>query len=103
MTRTIVGEVLPHAVWVDDVYLDPAASQAVFNHSPDGFAWGYHGSGPAQLALAILLRVGVERATAVRIHQHFKREHIAPLPMNQGFVMTLDVEAWADACAREVR
>jgi hypothetical protein len=25
------------------------------NHSPDGFEWGYHGSGPAQLALAILL------------------------------------------------
>ena len=25
------------------------------NHSPAGFAWGYAGSGPAQLALAILL------------------------------------------------
>ena len=24
------------------------------NHSPTGFAWGYLGSGPAQLALAIL-------------------------------------------------
>lgn len=24
------------------------------NHSPSGFNWGYHGSGPAQLALAIL-------------------------------------------------
>ncbi len=24
------------------------------NHSPDGFSWGYGGSGPAQLALAIL-------------------------------------------------
>lgn len=23
------------------------------NHSPDGFEWGYAGSGPAQLALAI--------------------------------------------------
>lgn len=22
------------------------------NHSPTGFCWGYHGSGPAQLALA---------------------------------------------------
>lgn len=26
----------------------------LFNHSPDGFEWGYGGSGPAQLALAIL-------------------------------------------------
>lgn len=24
------------------------------SHSPTGFNWGYHGSGPAQLALAIL-------------------------------------------------
>ncbi len=26
----------------------------VRNHSPSGFEWGYGGSGPAQLALAIL-------------------------------------------------
>lgn len=26
-------------------------------HSPTGFAWGYRGSGPTQLALAILLRM----------------------------------------------
>lgn len=26
----------------------------LFNHSPAGFEWGYGGSGPAQLALAIL-------------------------------------------------
>lgn len=26
----------------------------LFNHSPSGFSWGYSGSGPAQLALAIL-------------------------------------------------
>jgi len=25
----------------------------LWNHSPDGFEWGYGGSGPAQLALAI--------------------------------------------------
>ncbi len=24
------------------------------NHSPDGFSWGYAGSGPVQLALALL-------------------------------------------------
>ena len=26
----------------------------LFNHSPTGFEWGYAGSGPVQLALAIL-------------------------------------------------
>ena len=35
--------------------LDPVPSQKLSNHSPDGFSWGYRGSGPAQLALAILL------------------------------------------------
>ena len=31
-----------------------AGRNQVVNHSPDGFEWGYTGSGPAQLALAIL-------------------------------------------------
>ncbi len=35
--------------------LDPEPSRKIRNHSPDGFEWGYGGSGPAQLALAILL------------------------------------------------
>lgn len=37
------------------VPLDPHFSQQFRNHSPDGFEWGYGGSGPAQLALGILL------------------------------------------------
>jgi hypothetical protein len=32
--------------------LDPRND--LFNHSPDGFQWGYSGSGPAQTSLAIL-------------------------------------------------
>lgn len=28
----------------------------IVNHSPCGFAWGYGGSGPAQLALAIMVK-----------------------------------------------
>jgi hypothetical protein len=35
--------------------LSSGPSQAIYNHSPDGFEWGYSGSGPSQLALAILL------------------------------------------------
>src|SRR5204863_5783137 len=47
------------AVTMDGALLRPGRSQRVINHSPDGFAWGYGGSGPAQLALAILLAAGV--------------------------------------------
>lgn len=35
------------------------------NHSPDGFNWGYGGSGPSQLALALVAdHLGVPRAQA---------------------------------------
>ena len=33
----------------------PGESQRLVSHSPDGFNWSYGGSGPAQLALALLL------------------------------------------------
>lgn len=66
-------------VWVDGKELKPRHSQAVLNHSPDGFNWSYGGSGPAQLALALLLlRYPPEQAIA--LHQEFKREVIAALP-----------------------
>ena len=35
--------------------LSPDASLAVADHSPTGFNWGYKGSGPHQLALALAL------------------------------------------------
>ncbi len=43
----------------------------IVRHSPDGFEWGYGGSGPAELALNILaLFVGEEKAYP--LHQDFK-------------------------------
>jgi hypothetical protein len=44
-------------VWIDDRELSPERSQSVVNHSPTGFSWGSGGSGPAQLALALLLEI----------------------------------------------
>ena len=57
--------------------LDPGPSQRVFNHSPDGFSWGYRGSGPAQLALALLLDVTGDPEISVRLHQEFKETFVA--------------------------
>jgi len=46
------------------------------NHSPTGFEWGYGGSGPAQLALALLCDVfGDEKA--LDLYQDFKFEVVA--------------------------
>ena len=47
----------------------------VSNHSPSGFEWGYYGSGPSQLALAILCAV-TDASTAELLHGRFKDEFI---------------------------
>jgi hypothetical protein len=52
------------------------------NHSPTGFEWGYGGSGPSQLALAILADL-YDDETAVRYHQDFKREVVCGLDRNR--------------------
>jgi len=64
-------------VMKDDDILDPGPSQEVWNRSPDGFNWGYAGSGPAQLALGLLYDVVRDRDTAVSFHQAFKRAFVA--------------------------
>lgn len=49
------------------------------SHSPTGFAWGYAGSGPAQLALALLAHVLGDDDRALRLYQQFKDGVIAQL------------------------
>jgi hypothetical protein len=50
------------------------------NHSPTGFDWGYDGSGPAQLALAILADYLQDDRATLTFYQDFKRSVIANLP-----------------------
>jgi hypothetical protein len=57
------------------------------NHSPDGFEWGYGGSGPAQLALALLADHLGDDERAVALHQEFKWAVVAHLP-RQGWTLT---------------
>jgi hypothetical protein len=52
--------------------------QDLRNHSPDGPNWGYGGSGPAQLALALLADVAPD-FVAERLYQRFKFEVVAGL------------------------
>jgi len=73
----------------DQEMLDPRPSQKLYNHSPDGFEWGYGGSGPAQLALAILLHYTGNPKEALMWHQDFKWEFMAKAPQ-EGFVITAD-------------
>jgi hypothetical protein len=89
------GDFPSAVVLVDGERLDPGLSQDVWNHSPDGFAWGYNGSGPAQLALALLLQAGLHPDVAVRLHQQFKREFIVARPQDESWAFDMDVLAWA--------
>lgn len=51
----------------------------LWKHSPNGFEWGYSGSGPAQLALALLAHVLLGEGEAVVLHHAFKDEVVAEL------------------------
>lgn len=95
MAEEITGDWKSRRVCIDGKPLTADASLRVFNHSPDGFAWGYGGSGPAQLALALLMRFGLDKQTAVYYHQKFKDELISPLPMQENFTMPAEsVRLW---------
>jgi hypothetical protein len=48
----------------------------VLDHSSE-FEWGYGGSGPAQLALALLLDYFNDEQKAMAYHQEFKREVVS--------------------------
>lgn len=74
--------------------LDPGPSLKVFNHSPDGFEWGYGGSGPAQLALAILMDYLGDSKRAVELHQRFKWEFIAQADKESFDISEEQINAW---------
>jgi hypothetical protein len=76
-------------VYLDGEYLSPKHSQGIFNHSPDGFAWGYNGSGPSQLALAVLLK-NCDKGIAVAQYKQFREAVIAKLDRNSGFEIEIE-------------
>ena len=72
-------------VTVDGRRLNPRRD--LWNHSPSGFEWGYGGSGPAQLALAILADHLGDDQEALNLYQRFKWAVIAELP-GRGWTLT---------------
>jgi hypothetical protein len=49
----------------------------IINHSPDGFNWGYYGSGPSQLAFAILMDMYHDKEIAFFYYSFFKQDFVA--------------------------
>lgn len=64
-------------------------------HSPDGFQWGYGGSGPAQLALAMVADATGDDELAFRTYQRFKAEILATLQEDSWTIAALMVRDFA--------
>jgi hypothetical protein len=74
-------------VTVNGVELDPRFD--LRRHSPDGFQWGYGGSGPAQLALALCADALEDDERAQAVYQAFKFRSVATLATDD-WEMTAD-------------
>lgn len=72
----------------------------ICDHSPNGFNWGYGGSGPAQLALALLAHhfahhpppEGTPEEAAQRRYQGFKWRVVARLDFKEWTLTSDDIE-----------
>ncbi len=84
-----------HTIFVDNVALLPDKSLKVRNHSPDGFNWGYAGSGPAQLALAVMLEL-FPKETAEKKYQAFKFAVISQIPQRKSFEIEVSFDFWGN-------
>ncbi|MBA7472803.1 hypothetical protein ES707_08135 [subsurface metagenome] len=68
-------------------------------HSPDGFNWGYEGSGPADTALSILTDcLGKEQAN--HLYQPFKRAFVAGWG-NEFSITEKEIKDWTEEQLKE--
>ncbi len=87
-------------------------------HSPDGFQWGYLGSGPADLALAILAdhfdeppelvlaalcSLWAPRSKAAALHQSFKERFVAIEQRDEWELHSDDIETWLQTSSIRTR
>lgn len=93
----IKGRFYDNAVDIGGKELDISRSLKLRLHSPSGVAWGYHGSGPSQLALALLLEFGATDDEALLYYQDFKRDVIAKLPQEDFTISSCKVTDWLEA------
>lgn len=79
--------------------LSPGPSQKLYDHSPDGFQWGYSGSGPAQLSLALLLDATTFPHIALAYYQIFKWKFVAGWG-DEWSILRSDILSWIEQQAR---
>jgi hypothetical protein len=98
-TRTVQG---CNVTVEDDGVVRPLAPRLdLRSHSPTGFEWGYGGSGPAQLALALAADLLGDDGRVQNVYQRLKFKVVGGLPRD-GWVLTEDrLRAAVEAIERE--
>ena len=94
-TSVIITTDTPHWFTQPTVHLSPRADLA--DNSPTGFEWGYLGSGPHQLALAILAHAAGDDEYAVHMAHSFTLDIIAHLPRTQWLIPASTVHSWMES------
>lgn len=93
-------------VYLNGQEISPEYSQKLRNHSPDGFSWGYAGSGPAQSALALCAEIFEHEYEALALYQQFKFKFIAPLVFDRPNKLTIqpkELSAFYDVHKEQVK
>src|SRR5712691_9372505 len=99
--KTYEGRRRWHAakVTVNGRPLDPRLD--LHSHSPAEFEWGYGGSGPAQLALAILADHLADDRKALDLYQRFKWAVIAELPWHSWKLTNREIDEVLQRISRQ--
>ena len=87
--KQLQGDAETLLVSIDGENMDPKRSRFLRDHSFD-FCWGYLGSGPPQLALAILLFLTQDATFSVVWYQEYKTTFVAKWPLHQNISVDLD-------------
>lgn len=83
--------------------ITPERSLSLRLHSPDGFGFGYTGSGPAQLALAILLDVFKGDVPLVLDnYQAFKVDKVSSWKLQEAEITEREIYRWLASSGRRV-
>jgi hypothetical protein len=88
-------------VWIDGKRIYPEQSRKVKDIS-EAFTWGYDGSSPRQLALAILLEAPVHSAPGgaggdlfpLKYYSEFMNEIVTQWKQDEDFEVEVDVDEW---------
>jgi len=89
--KGFINEDREKVVYFNDMELDPRFD--IFNLTRDGFDWGYNGTAPMQLSVAMLAKT-TSIKNAKRYKTQFMLEKLVKLPNNRWVISMSEVKAW---------